>query len=240
MAEFALINLDKHEVVDASNTGFGFKMVECIGAMPLTTLWLFTVPVDGQPAPPPPPFKPSPWVPSRVPVGHWAGDRVLIIDEYSGPAKDVFPADVLSAFPNGDSSIDPLYYAFDNLKRVNLPGYEHQGDQDVLFPVDKVWVVRNLTKKWYARSDKVVAPEDRRGPDLKDDAESLGLGDLIWADIGGAMNASMGEGGRGDRFDVQTLQSVQNSDEEWKDWSKQVKDCLHSFDMDDDVSENRG
>ncbi|KAJ7646922.1 hypothetical protein FB45DRAFT_1051512 [Roridomyces roridus] len=214
MAGFALINLDKREVVVASETGFGYKMVECIGAMPLAPLRFFTIPVDGQPAPPPPPFRPSSPLPhrsvktTRVPVGHWANDRILIVNEYSGSAEDVFPVDVLSAFPDGDSSTDALYYAFDNLKHVNLPGYEHQGDQDALFPVDKVWVVHNLTKKWYARSDKVVAPEDSRGLDLTDDAESLGLGDLIWA---------------GDRFDVQTLQSVQNSDEEWKDWSKQAK-----------------
>ncbi|KAJ7646916.1 hypothetical protein FB45DRAFT_1051506 [Roridomyces roridus] len=253
MAEFALINLDKREVVVSSDTGFGYKMIECVGVMPLATLWLFTVPVGGQPAPPPPPSRPSspdeewerrPRVKSpRVPVGYWAGDRVLLVDEYWGSAAGNFPPELISAFPNGDPSANALWYAFENLKRVNLPGYEHQGDQDVLFPVHKVWVVRNLTKKWYARSDRIVEPGDRRGPDLMDDAEGLGLGDLIWADIGGGRCARMGEeGGAGDRFDVQALESVQNPDEEWKewkDWSEQAIDCLQTFDVDWDVSQFR-
>ncbi|KAJ6482627.1 hypothetical protein C8R45DRAFT_904884 [Mycena sanguinolenta] len=249
MAEIALINIDKCEVVNPADTGYGFKMKEAIAnRMVFSFLWLFTVPADNQPAPPPSTAPPKGFllrrrgpVAPRVPVGHWAGDRVIIVDEYSGKAKTALPADLVAKFPKANPEEDVLYFAFKHLEHIDLPGYEHAGKDDALFPVDHVWVVRNLTKGWYARSDVLIKAKDRRGPDNSNRLE-LGLGDLIWADIGGSVcGARVGKGSRGDRFDVQTIGTVQNSDDgrEWKDLSKEAKSCLLSFNLYDDVKELR-
>jgi hypothetical protein len=52
------------------------------------------------------------------------------------------------------------------VKHVALAGYKHQGDKDNLFPANTVYVARNLTKKWYVRSDVLVKAAHRRGPDI--------------------------------------------------------------------------
>ncbi|KAJ7484991.1 hypothetical protein B0H11DRAFT_1861793 [Mycena galericulata] len=245
MGEIALINFDKREVIDPSETGHGFKMCEAImNWMPVDAVWLFTVPADGQNAPTPPGPAAAHWTihgasPARVPVGHWAGDRVLIADEYCGSAAQNFPADLLAAYPGVDPEDSALEFALANLKHVGLPGYEHAGAKDALFPQDRVWVVRNLTQSWYARSDVLVSPKNRRGPDI---SGGLGFGDLIWADIGGAMSATVKKGSYGERFDIQPLEVVQNPDDrtKWEDLSKKAKSCLIAFDMDHDVQQHRG
>ncbi|KAJ7713424.1 hypothetical protein B0H16DRAFT_1341405 [Mycena metata] len=170
MAGIALINLDKGEVVDASETGHGFKMSEAIANyMPMDAFWLFTVPVDGK-------MPPTPSA-ARVPVGHWAGDRVVIVDEYCGSAADNFPSDMLEKYPDADPEEDALEFALAHLTHVGLPGYKHANAGDAQFPIDRAWVVRNLTNNWYARADALVRAKYRCGPDSTEGAP--GLGDFI-------------------------------------------------------------
>ncbi|KAJ7220309.1 hypothetical protein GGX14DRAFT_434139, partial [Mycena pura] len=238
MSEVALINFDKCEVVDPSETGHGFKMKEAIANwMTQDILWLFAVPVDGQPAPPPPTAHRSLFgevTYPRVPVGHWAGDRVLIVDEYAGTASANLPADLLAKFPDADPEDSVLEYALEHLKHIGLADYkppEKLDTNDALFPTERVWIARNLTKRWYARADVLVKAKNRRGPAV---VGGVGLSDLIWAEIGGSM--ACGDS-YGDRFDIQTLASIENAEgKEWTDKSKEAKDILFSFDMHDDVT----
>lgn len=208
--------------------------------MPLDLIWLFTVPVDGQTVPP----ITSPVHKSLrghvkagyVPVASWAGDCIIVADEESGgSARDELPADVLAEYPDSDPDDELVSFALKNFKHVSIPVYKHLGDSDTFFPTDRVWVVRNLTKKWYARSDVLVKEKNRRGPQI---ASGLGLGDLIWADAGGSMSGGVGKGGVGDRFDIQELATVEGVDG-WEDMSKQAKKCLSAFDMNHDVSQYR-
>ncbi|KAF7344054.1 F-box domain containing protein [Mycena venus] len=245
MAEIALINIDKCEVVDPSETGHEFKVKEVIAnRMTADILWLFTVPADNQPAPAP---SPTPkrgsgrrgfgWeAPAPVPVGHWAGDRVLIVDEYVGSAAKKFPADLLAKFPDAEPREDALDYALEHLKHVGLAKYEPAAP-DALFPADRIWVVRNLTKHWYARSDALFEPKYCRGPTV---TNGLGLSELIWAKIGGAMGVPADSVGH--RFDIQTLEVVENPEDgkEWVDKSKHAKRILTQFDESDDVQDLRG
>ncbi|KAJ7462101.1 hypothetical protein FB451DRAFT_1496562 [Mycena latifolia] len=228
MAELALINIDKCEVVDPSETGHGYKMTEAIGNwMTMDILWLFAVPADNQTASTPATTAPSKPLNkyevarARVPIGHWAGDRVVIVDEYCGTAQDNLPADLLAKFPAADPEGDVLEYALEHLKHVGLAEYM-PGGEDALFPVDRVWVVRNLTKRWYARADVLVKAKYRRGPAVE---RGVGLSDLIWAEIGGAMGAA---GSVGDRFDIQTLAVVEDG-KEWADRSAEAKLVLRDF-----------
>ncbi|KAJ7155700.1 hypothetical protein C8R46DRAFT_1295618 [Mycena filopes] len=198
MAEIALINLDKREVVDPTETGYGYKMKEAIAnRMSLDIIWLFAVPTEAQPEPAAAAEptrarrgRAQASAPKRVPLGHWAGDRVLI----------------------------------------------HTGAEDALFPADAVWVVRNLTKRWYARSDVLVAAKDRRGPAV---ARGMGLGDLIWTEIGGG---SVGKSSIGQALDIQMLATVENpaEGEQWEDRSAKAKALVAKFNQWDDVRELRG
>ncbi|KAJ7462089.1 hypothetical protein FB451DRAFT_1140148 [Mycena latifolia] len=238
MAELALINIDKCEVVDPSETGHGYKMKEAIANwMTMDILWLFAVPADDQTAPEATtapsgkPFSHYEVARARVPIGHWAGDRVVIVDEYRGTAQDNLPADLLAKFPAADPEEDVLEYALAHLKHVGLAEYK-PGGEDALFPVDRVWVVRNLTKRWYARADVLVKAKYRRGPAVE---RGVGLSDLIWAEIGGAMN---GAGSVGDRFDIQTLAALEDG-KEWTNRSGEAKLVLRDFN-ESEVEELRG
>ncbi|KAJ7722602.1 hypothetical protein B0H16DRAFT_347580 [Mycena metata] len=239
MAEIALINLDKGEVVDASETGHGFKMSEAIANyMPMDALWLFTVPVDSK-VPPTPSVGDNSFAfrgtkgPARVPVGHWAGDRVVIVDEYCGSAADNFPSDMLEKYPDADPEEDALEFALAHLTHVGLPGYKHGNAGDALFPAGRAWVVRNLTNNWYARADTLVPTKYRCGPDSTEGAP--GLGDFIWGQIGGSI---AGTDCPGERFDVQTEAALE--DGQWVDLSKQKKAFLAESNMHDDIDALRG
>ncbi|KAJ6622444.1 hypothetical protein B0H10DRAFT_2187563 [Mycena sp. CBHHK59/15] len=223
MGEIALINFNKCEIVDPTETGHGFKMIEAIANwMPVDILWMFAVPSDGQPAPPastkPPSGDFGGVLSPRITIGHWARDHCGGQAPRGRPRQDVQT----------------------HWKHVGLTDYtrvEKMDPKDVLFPGgDRVWVVRNLTKHWYARSDVLVKPKYARGPTI---TGGLRLGDLIWAEIGVGM--SMGSS-HGDRFDVQTLESIENTGDgkAWTDKSKKAKNTLLEFDMNHSVSQYRG
>ncbi|KAK6984000.1 F-box domain-containing protein [Favolaschia claudopus] len=230
MPDIAIVNIDKREVLDSVQTGHGYKMKEAIGnRMPLDFMWLFAHPVDGQAAPPPSSVVAQPWYgspASRVPIGHWAGDRVLIVDEYCGTASGNLPQDLIHAYPAADPQDDVLQFALSQLKHVDMPGYERAED-DKLFPSDRIWIVRNHTEKWFARDDALVNAKHRKGPDV---GTGFGLGDFIWSQIGGGMN---GNECIGHRFDVTTLDKAKDK-EEWKDESAKATGWLYEFRMEND------
>jgi hypothetical protein len=167
-------------------------------------------------------------MPGRVPLGHWAGDRVLIVDEYAGRAQDYLPADLIAEYPDAETD-EILEFALANLKHIALPEYTHQGANDTLFPIESVWVVRNLTKKWYARSDVLIEEAYRRGPDI---SGGVGLGHFIWGGIGGAIQGN-GGGCTGERIDIQPLSVVENSADStlWTDLSNKARGVLSEFEM---------
>ncbi|KAJ7173191.1 hypothetical protein C8R46DRAFT_1255047 [Mycena filopes] len=244
MAEIALINIDKREVVDPTETGYGYKMKEAIAnRMSLDIIWLFAVPAAAQPEPGAAAEptrtrrgRAQATSPKRVPLGHWAGDRVLIVDEYAARAEDRLPADVLAQLPQGDPEDDVLAFALEHLTHIDMPRHKHTGADDALFPADAVWVVRNLTKRWYARSDVLVAAKDSRGPAV---ARGMGLGDLIWTEIGGG---SVGKSSIGQTLDIQMLATVESpaEGEQWEDRSTKAKALVTKFNQWDDVRELRG
>ncbi|KAJ7073908.1 hypothetical protein C8F01DRAFT_1242200 [Mycena amicta] len=221
MSEFAIVNLDKRECVDAG--GYGSKVAEAF--------------MNGMP----PDFIAAN---NRVPIGHWAGDRVLIVDEYSGEPKEVFPEDFLAQYPAASLDYDALGFAEEKLRltRVDLPhpgnayGAKEEANADLTrfkterdrcFPADRVWVVRNLSKKWYARADVLFKAKHLHGPTVE---EGVGFGHLLWAELGGAELAAFvhREGGVGDRFDICTLDAVEGA-AEWQDLSKCAKACMAHF-----------
>ncbi|KAJ7289623.1 hypothetical protein C8J57DRAFT_1494043 [Mycena rebaudengoi] len=206
MAEFALINIDKREIVDSSDAGgYGWKLNEAISSrMPIDIIWLFTVLQDNQAAPTRPAAtggRRSKATPSRVSLGHWAGDRVLIVDEYAGRAQDHLPAGLLAEYLDTETD-DILEFALSNLKHVTLPGYKHQGDEDSLFPR------RHRTRPGHLGRRRV--------------------GPLYLESVQGSRGES-----RGERLDIQALSVVENSAgaAQWEDLSKNGKRMLSEFKM---------
>ncbi|KAF7334448.1 F-box domain containing protein [Mycena venus] len=246
-----IVNIDKRQFIDPMDDCYGWKIQEYLANdMPLDLVWLFTIPVDNKSAPAPPTDQSG--KPPRVPVGHWAGDRVFIVDQECGWTLEhlLTPEDItelVAQYPAATSNPLLLEFALENFEGVRLPGYRHAGTADTLFPADRVWVVRNLTERWYARADALLDPEDCCGPTLAD-RHGLGLGDLIWADIGGAPSARVvrdhrwgATGSMGHRLDVQPLEIIQNSADaaQWVDRSEEAKECLHEMNMELDVCEYR-
>ncbi|KAJ7109579.1 hypothetical protein C8R43DRAFT_1243316 [Mycena crocata] len=245
MSEFAIVNLDKREYVDSG--GYGYKVAEAfMNGMPPDFMWLFTVPADNQASPANPVDNPRSRsifraATDRVPIGHWAGDRVLIVDEYSGKTKKIIPPELLAQYPTADADDDVLDFAQEHLTRIDLP---HPGnaygatkdneditrfkaERDACFPTDRVWVVRNLSKKWYARADVVFKAKHLRGPAV---AQGVGFGHLLWGELGGAQLAASvhRKGGAGDRFVIRPLEAVEGA-EEWEDLSEAAKSCMNRF-----------
>ncbi|KAJ7479508.1 hypothetical protein FB451DRAFT_1395094 [Mycena latifolia] len=160
MPNLVLINIAKREVVEPMDDGYGWKMREyLLNDMPLDIIWLFAVLVDSQPAPEPPAVQSGP---ARVPVGHWAGDQ----------------------YPTAEPTDSLIEFADEHFAHMCLPGYRQaagyhwEGANDTLFPADRVWVLRSLTKGRYARADALLDPEDRCEPALAD-RHGSGLGDLL-------------------------------------------------------------
>ncbi|KAJ7109580.1 hypothetical protein C8R43DRAFT_181184 [Mycena crocata] len=248
MTDFAIINLTKLEYVDSSGYGSGKVSEAFMNRMPPDFMWLFAVPADKQTPPVNPVNNPRPHslfepATARVPIGHWAGDRVLIVNEYSGKTKKIIPAKLRTKYRDVDPDRDVLYFVQKHLTRVDLP---HPGtaygankddqdiarfrtDRDACFPTDRVWVVRNLSKKWYARANVVFKAKHLRGPAV---AQGVGFGHLLWAEMGGALLAGRvhPKGGAGNRFDIRPLEVVEGEEAgQWEDLSKRAKTCMDDF-----------
>ncbi|KAK7018488.1 F-box domain-containing protein [Favolaschia claudopus] len=262
MCIVAVINVDKFQVINPTEDWkYGTKMREYIANdFQLDLLWLFAVPVDGQNPPMPPSPNEEPNEPPRVPVGYWAGDRVFVIQfEHSSCVQTLLDAELVTElqqrFPNAATKVTEnphlIDFALENFEHVRLPLFYkyplHGGD--ALFPADRVWVMRNLTERWYARVDALLKEEDRCGPAVSFRSR-LGLGDLLYADLGGTATKvvtrpearSTGlDGSMGQRVDVQPLDVVLNAvdAEEWVDLSEQAKECLKDMEMELDIAESR-
>ncbi|KAJ7132473.1 hypothetical protein C8R44DRAFT_849929 [Mycena epipterygia] len=150
-----------------------------------------------------------------------------------GPSMrhDHLPATLITEYPDVNPEDDVLEFVIENFKHVSLPGYEHGGVADTLFPADHVWVLRNLTKGWYVRADALVKAQYLQGPDA---SAGAGLGELLWTEITAGATFSKavdGEGGVGDRFDIQPLATVEHPENgtPWRDLSKEGKRALIEF-----------
>ncbi|KAJ7254566.1 hypothetical protein C8J57DRAFT_1518704 [Mycena rebaudengoi] len=151
MAEFALISIDKRKVVDSSDAGgYGWKVTT--GPPPLRRLLLA----------------------QGAAKQHLAASRSGIGQEIASSSSTNTPVVRKTTSPQVSlrNILIPKRTTFLSsrcrtyVKHVALAGYKHQGDKDNLFPANTVYVARNLTKKWYVRSDVLVKAAHRRGPDI--------------------------------------------------------------------------
>lgn len=99
-----------------------------------------------------------------------------------------------------------------------------------LYPEDQLWILRNLTKKVYVRSDAIASkPEDIHGPII----DGLGFGEVLVSRICWSSDPSVSFSWKGPIyrgawaghcFDITTLARLEREDEkgEWRDVSEEV------------------
>ncbi|EEB90639.1 hypothetical protein MPER_11128 [Moniliophthora perniciosa FA553] len=171
-------------------------------------IWLFAVPLNDQH------FSAS--------VGCWAGDRVLILDEYAGYVSDYFPS---GEYPPDSFDSRVLDYILEHFTPIKCPKYRGEKGLDVLFPSNQVWVARNFDKKWYVRSDVLIQkPSNRVGPYNK---QGLGFGDFLLAVLGAAGIPKLGYCG-GDRLDLRSMEEIMEQDG-WADKSLEALAGVDNF-----------
>ncbi|KAF9542750.1 hypothetical protein CPC08DRAFT_716908, partial [Agrocybe pediades] len=160
--------------------------------------------------------------------GSWAGDRIMLVGDYAHE----WPKSVLEG-DGGDSfaDIEPNEYA--DQRRAKVQWTTDATDQ---YPIDRTWVLRNLDKKIYVRSNGIPSGYMQRGNAILSyhgdtcPFASPGLGDVLLGRIGWSQddscamlsgdyfNLTQGDW-VGDRFDARLLDDVkeQLESEEWTD-----------------------
>ncbi|EEB93704.1 hypothetical protein MPER_07604 [Moniliophthora perniciosa FA553] len=208
LSELALVNLDKRQVLDPFMCGYGSKLGEVIlNGMTRDILWLFTVPLNDQQL--------------SASVGCWAGDRVLVLDQYAGYVSDYFPQ---GEYPPDSSDSRVFHYVLEHFTPIKCPKYRGEKGLDVVFPSNQVWVARNFDKKWYVRSDVLIKkPSNRVGPYNK---QGLGFGDFFLAVLGAAGMPIPGYCG-GDRFDLRSMDEIMEED----GWADKSVEALAGVDL---------
>ncbi|KAG5651615.1 hypothetical protein H0H81_008020 [Sphagnurus paluster] len=150
-----LINIDKRQWLPSMLEKIQEIMMNSSHASLIPYLVVPTTPVD-------------PSVYGAEYLGSWAGDRLMLIGDYNGeggyPKLTTEEAEVFDEVN--------LYHAaeeWETVPHISLP------DDPVAFAHDKVWVLRNLTQRYYVRSDAfgtaaedMVGPEAMRGRTLAD------------------------------------------------------------------------
>ncbi|KAG5650339.1 hypothetical protein H0H81_012573 [Sphagnurus paluster] len=218
---WVLINLDKRQ----SLGGHLGKIQEIIYNSPHAALIPYlvvpTTPVD-------------PSVRHAERLGSWAGDRLIFIGDYN--KKDCYPKGVLTAEETEEFKEEGLYhvaYDWEKAPTMRLPR------DAVAFAHDKVWVVRNLSKRIYARSDAFgTAAKYMRGPEA---TKGRSLADIVLAVIHWSTHGDRGNFGwgrcAGDRFDI-CVGDVVDREEGWNDVSEvvaeQVREMWGECDVYDD------
>lgn len=218
---------------------------------------------------PPVPLRSAPSDPSdlkEVP-GRWAGDRIICLGNYahSWPEGVVTAADFRqkstadvewtsndetsdeeSSSDTDEASQDPTKRPSASFLRVCHSIRSTYFDQETraAYPQDQVWVLRNITKKLYVRSDGIptknpdyaLTYEGHRGLESYPGLGNVLLANIGWSDDGSTSMRCDGynlTGGSwaGDRIDVRLMDHVMEDmiQEGWKDISRQEAKLLHGI-----------
>ncbi|KAF9464920.1 hypothetical protein BDZ94DRAFT_1255563 [Collybia nuda] len=243
---WTIINIDKRQTL-----GHEGKLGEWFFGSPNTLVDYLAVPPLTTVAP-----THSVFVPSIT--GSWAGDRLICVgDSGDDVPKGIFNDDETREFarmtqretlgdidPDGEDDeyeqydldyIDLYEVAGEYFEENRMIRFERDG-----FANDKVYILRNLTKREYVRHDAIMIYRDEfEGPYLINSVrgDRPGLGEVLLSRIcwSSSTSASMmydyeGIGitrgaWSGDRFDIQMIDIIEDS-ANWKDVSKEVVEKL--------------
>ncbi|KIM36819.1 hypothetical protein M413DRAFT_448943 [Hebeloma cylindrosporum] len=180
-------------------------------------------------------------------AGAWAGDRIICLGDYSRSWPDgvVSAADFLEPIADEDwqdPTKCPSGYFSSSCNAVRSVDFGHE--KLAAYPEDEVWLLRNISKKLYVRSDGI--PANNTGYHLTYEGHRglqryPGLGSVLVANIGWSEDGSTAMpwcgcelttgSWAGDRIDVCLMDHVIEvmSQERWKDISRQEAVKLHGI-----------
>ena len=155
-----------------------------------------------------------------VDLGSWAGDRIILLGDYAEtwPAGKILPTD----FELNSNIHSPLdFYNMSTSISTRFFNYDWQLEEP--YPPNHIWILRNLTKKIYirsngiptARDDKTLTYDEHQGF-----AGIPGLTHVLFSRIAWSDDSSISMGYRdhaglcrgawaGDRFDVRIFEDVE-------------------------------
>jgi hypothetical protein len=186
-------------------------------------------------------------------AGGWAGDRIICLGDYAnswpdgvvsavdfsdppspGASQDIWSEDGYGDYISNDDEENPQVFARScrTVRNVDL------GDEVwAAYPNDRVWVLRNITKKLYVRSNGIptVNNENRLTYNGHHGLKGFpGLGNVLVANIGWSQDSStsmwysrsgkLAEGNwAGNRIDVRLMDDIVEdmAKEGWTDISRQ-------------------
>ncbi|KIM36818.1 hypothetical protein M413DRAFT_448941 [Hebeloma cylindrosporum] len=166
----------------------------------------------------------------------WAGDRIICLGDYATS----WPQNILDAVDflpksSDQTSHDPTQMspeAFTASCKLIID-VDFGPDMLVAFPRDRVWALRNISKKLYVRSDRVptingeknLEYESHHGLQSFPGLGQVVLANILWSDDSStSMRFSDVQGGwAGDRIDIRLMDDVAEEMQEqgWKDISRQ-------------------
>jgi hypothetical protein len=205
-----LINLDKHQTF-----GHWGKLGEFIpSSRPSQLVPYLTIPLSELPD----------TVENVHLVGSWAGDRIICVGDYLYHRDR--PLGLFTEDEIRDAGVNSMYKMAEEYATVTPVQLPPLAD---VFGHDRVWVLRNLSKREYVRIDGVGTALDKIfGPVVARGYPGLGpavLSRICWSsDSSGSKHLCRGITRgvwAGDRFDIQPIDTVEDGDD-WKDVTDQV------------------
>jgi len=160
-------------------------------------------------------------------VGSWAGDRIICVGDYI----DDYPKCMLT---KSEAKVlretNLCDFASEHYEELHPSGFTFP--RSAAFSTDRIWILRNLSKRQYVRADVLAAASE--GEIVGPIVDTPGFGHVIcsrisWSsDSSSSMSSYEGDITRGiwagHRFDISTLESVGigESGKQWKNVSKKV------------------
>ncbi|KDR69810.1 hypothetical protein GALMADRAFT_214894 [Galerina marginata CBS 339.88] len=194
------------------------------------------------------------------PAGSWAGDRIICLGDYadSWPKGKVLATDFQPLEAPEENNVEQggkTSKDADDLKSPSdftdqcrtLSRVSYGEGKAIAYPLDRVWVLRNLTKKIYVRSNGVPTASGN-GSLSYDQPEGFagypGLGNILVANIGWSDDPSVSmcyDGNlvngkwAGDRIDVRLFEDIEEeiSAEGWADDTRKQAKRLYDIWLED-------
>jgi len=179
-------------------------------------------------------------------AGAWAGDRIICLGDYADSWPDGVVGDgdfsqaASGVASESEDATDRSPQAFtESCRTVRTVNYGYE--KDVSYPTDRVWALRNISKKLYVRSDGVptinggnnFTYEDHDGLEGFPNLGHVLLANILWSsDNSTPMDFSDVQGAwAGDRVDIRLMDDVAEEiqEEEWMDISRREATILYNI-----------
>ncbi|KIM36809.1 hypothetical protein M413DRAFT_448934 [Hebeloma cylindrosporum] len=232
---WAFVNIDKRQT-----SGFLGKLGEFFSsATSHSLMYLLAVPAV------PLALESESFHPSDPPevAGAWAGDRVVCFGDYARSWPDGIDGDSLQTVTTSDEDSEDESESPQLLFMASCREYTYvdRGYKRESYPNNRIWALRNISKKLYVRSDGIPIIDENKNLTyyVRSGLQGLpGFGqvlltNILWSDDNStSMPFSDVQGSwAGDRLDIRLMDDVveELQEEGWKDISRQEAIKLYNI-----------